>query len=67
MSELLKERLRKSIGKYAKVFLHNGFKFEGKISNCDGKYLELLELKGYKILELKDIQDVSIINNGELV
>jgi len=66
MSEIMSERLRKSIGKYSKVFLHNGFKFEGKITNCDDKYLELLELKGYKILELKDISDVSIINDGEL-
>jgi len=66
MSEILVERLKKSVGSYAKIFLHNGFKFEGKITNCDDKYVELLEDKGYKIIEIKDISDadISIGNKG---
>ena len=60
MSEILIARLKKSIGNSAKIFLHNGFKFEGKITNCDNKYVELLENRGYKIIEIIDISDVDI-------
>lgn len=62
MSEILKKRLRESIGNKTKIFLHNGFKFEGRITNCDDKYVELLEERGYKIIELIDISDVDIYN-----
>jgi len=68
MSEILKKRLIESIGSYAKIFLHNGFKFEGKITGCDEKYVELLEEgRGYKILELVNISDVDIkkVKGGE--
>jgi len=60
VSEILIERLKKSIGKRAKIFLHNGFKFEGKITNCDDKYVELLEDKGYKIIEIINISDADV-------
>lgn len=67
MSEILRARLKKSIGKSAKIFLHRGFKFEGKITNCDDKYVELLEPQGYKIIEIKDISDINIkkVKGGE--
>ena len=57
----MNERLKKSVKKHIKVFLSSGFKFEGKITNCDDKYLEILEPgRGYKIIEIKDISDVEI-------
>lgn len=63
MSELLNERLRNSVDKIAKIFLINGFKFEGKITGCDDEYLEILEPKrGIKLLKLNEIKDVSIYN-----
>ena len=60
MSEILKSRFEKSIGKIAKVFLNNGFKFEGTITGVDETYVEILEGKGYKIIKLEDISDVDI-------
>lgn len=63
-SEILRARLKNSIGQNAKIFLNNGFKFEGKITNCDDTYLELLETRGYKIIKLDDISDGSIGNEG---
>ena len=65
MSEILKKRLMESIGKWAKIFLHNGFKFEGKITGCDEKYVELLEPQGYKIIELENISDADIKKGEE--
>ena len=65
MSEIIKERVRKSIGEWAKVFLINGFKFEGKITNFDDNYFEILDVKsgGYKTLRYEDIKDISVSNN----
>ncbi len=62
MSEVIKKRLNESISKNAKIFLHNGFRYEGKITNCDNKFVELLEPgRGYKIIEIKDISSVDIV------
>jgi len=62
MSELISERLKKSIGKKIIIFLQNGFRFEGKLTNCDEKYVEILEPRGYKIIQIKDISDIDISN-----
>lgn len=58
----MRERLKESLGSSAKIFCHNGFKFEGKVTNIDDKYVELLEPRGYKILLLSEISDVEIKN-----
>lgn len=61
MSDVIQKRLSDSISSSAKIFLHNGFKFEGKITNCDEKYVELLEPgRGYKIIEIVDISNVEV-------
>jgi len=62
MSEVIKKRVSESIGREVKVFLHNNFRFEGKITNSDDKYLELLDYKtnSYKIIEFEDIKDLEI-------
>lgn len=67
MSEIIIERLKNSIGKHTKIFLKNGFRYEGKITNCDDSYVEILEERGYKIISIKDISDidVSLKKNGE--
>jgi len=65
MSELISERLKNSIGKHAKIFLNNGFRYEGKITNCDDDFVEILEPRGFKIISIKDISDVDVsIGNG---
>ncbi len=62
MSEIIIERLKNSIGKVAKVFLHNGFRYEGTITNCDDTYLEILDFKtnSYKLIEIINIEDADI-------
>lgn len=65
MSEILIERFKKSIGKEIEVFLHNNFRFKGKITNSDDKYLEMLDYRSnsYKLIEIVDIKDAQIKNN----
>ncbi len=67
MNELINQRIKQSIGKYVKIFLKNGFRYEGKITNSDDNYVEILEEKGYKIIQLVDIShlDVPIGKVGE--
>jgi len=62
MNELIKERIKNSIGKVAKVFLHNGFRYEGKIINFDEKYFEILDFKtnAYKIIQIIDINNMEV-------
>lgn len=67
MSEIITERLKNSIGSLVKIFLHNGFKFEGIITNCDEKYVEIIDdkIKGYKIIEIANISDLDVMNKEE--
>ncbi len=62
MSEILKERLKESIGSEVKIFLHNGFRYVGKLTNIDDKYCEVLDYKtnSYKIISLVDIKDCEV-------
>ena len=62
MSDVLKKRLSESIGSDVKLFLHNGFKYEGKITNVDDKYVEILDYKtsSYIIKEIISISNVEI-------
>ena len=62
MSEIIRKRISESIGKGVKIFLHNGFRYAGKILNCDEKYIEILDyrIKAYKIIEISDIKDLEI-------
>lgn len=68
MNEVLKERLKESIGKEVKIFLENGFRYIGKITNCDENYVEILDYKtnSFIIIEIKNIDnaEVSIGNKG---
>jgi len=62
MSEIIRDRVMNSIGKVAKIFLHNGFRYEGKITNADNEFIELLDFRtnAYKIINLKDIKDMEV-------
>jgi sRNA-binding regulator protein Hfq len=62
MSEIIKKRVSESLGKETKIFLHNGYRYAGKITNCDDKYVELLDYKtnSYKIIEIVDISDMEV-------
>jgi len=61
MSELLNKRLKESVGKNAKIFLNNDWRFTGKITNCDDEYVELLDYKNrYKLIRIEDIKDCEV-------
>jgi len=62
MSEIIKERLKNSIGSEIKIFLHNGFRYAGKLTNCDDQYVEILDkVSGaFKIISIIDIKDVEV-------
>jgi len=62
MSEIIKERLKNSIGKKSKIYLLNGFRYAGKITNCDEKFVEILDYvsSAFKIILLADIKDVEV-------
>jgi len=62
MDEIFKKRASESIGKEIKVFLFNGFRYAGKITATDEKYVELLDYKtnSYKIIRFDDIKDCEV-------
>lgn len=62
MSEIIRKRVSESIGKEVKIFLHNGFRYAGKIISCDEKYIEILDYKtqAYKFIEIIDIKDLGV-------
>ncbi len=62
MSEIIIKRVSESIGKEIKIFLHNGYRFAGKVTNCDDKYIEILDYRSnaYKIIEISDIKDLEV-------
>ena len=62
MSEIIKKRVSESKGKNTKIFLHNGFRFEGKITGFDEKYIEILDFRSnaFKIIEFCDIKDIEV-------
>ena len=62
MSEIIKKRVSESIGKEIKIFLHNGFRFAGKVTNSDEQYIEILDYRSsaYKIIEITDIKDLEV-------
>ena len=67
MSEIIKERLNNSIGKVVLVFTFNNFRYEGKVTNIDASYLEILDFRShsYKIISLKEIKDLQIKEGDE--
>lgn len=62
MSEIIRKRVSESMGKGVTLFLHNGFRYAGKITGSDDKYIEILDYKtnAYKIIEISDIKDMEI-------
>ena len=62
MNEVIKKRLSESKGKDIKLFLNNGFKYEGKLTNSDDVWVEILDYKtnSYIIKRLLDISNVEV-------
>lgn len=62
MSEIIRERLEKSVGKKILVFLLNNFRYEGKLINVDETYFEVLDYKtnSYKTILISEIKDLEV-------
>jgi sRNA-binding regulator protein Hfq len=60
VSQVIKDRIKNSIGKEAKIFLDNGYSYYGIITNCDDIYVELVSTGKIKIVNLNDIHDATI-------
>ncbi|MFW6172890.1 MAG: hypothetical protein ACOC5T_04025 [Elusimicrobiota bacterium] len=62
MNELIKKRINESIGKEVLIFLYNNFRYEGKLTNADDKFLEILDRKskGYQIILIKTIKQIEV-------
>ena len=62
MNEIIITRLKKSEGKTITFFLHNNFRYAGKVTNCDDVYVEIFDdkIQGYKIIELSQIKEVEV-------
>ena len=62
MSETIKEKLTKNIGKVVTVFLLNNFKFQGILKNVDSDFLEILDEKSsqLKLIAVKSISEISL-------
>lgn len=59
----MKKRLKDSIGKTIKIILKsNGWKYEGKLTNFDDKYIELLDFvsSSYKVIDVNDISNLEV-------
>lgn len=63
VSEVIRERLKQSIRKFVRVFiLDSNFCYEGKLTNIDDEYLEVLTEKHqtFKIIKLTEIKDIEV-------
>ena len=62
MSELIKERLKNSLGKTILIFLDNNFRYYGKLVNYDEQYVELLDFKtsSYKLIKIAIIKEIEV-------
>jgi len=62
MSELIKKRASESLGKIVLIFLYNNFRFQGKLTNADETYLEVLDTRSssYKIIKISEIKEMEV-------
>ena len=63
VSEVVKNRLKNSVGKYAEIFLiETNFVYRGKISGCDDDYVEIIQNHNskFKLIKLSSIKDAEV-------
>lgn len=63
MSELLKRKIGESKGKEVIVFTLNNFRYSGKLTNSDEKFLEVLDRKtgNFKLIVLEEIKELEVL------
>ncbi len=67
MSEIVRKRASESLGKEVLIFLYNNFRFQGKLTNADETFLEVLDTrsKSYKIIKIEEIKEMEVKEEGE--
>ena len=62
ISELVIESIKQSKGMPIIFFLNNGFRFEGKVLDCDGIYLKYFDIKKncIRLQKLEEIQEAEL-------
>ena len=67
MSEIIIKRLKENEGRDATIFLSNGFRFFGKIRECDENYLEFFDYKSnaIRIFKISEINEIEIKEVGK--
>tara|TARA_R100001530_G_scaffold136140_2_gene115452 strand:+ start:2661 stop:2873 length:213 start_codon:yes stop_codon:yes gene_type:complete len=66
MNELINKRLGANWGKRIKIFMENGFFFEGVLLENDVKHLVLKDRKkGNRILKIEDISNLEIYGESD--
>ena len=64
MNEIMRKRLKESLGKTILIFLNNNFRYEGKLTGSDERYIEMLDFKtnSYKVIAIKEVKDLEVKN-----
>lgn len=59
MEDILRKRIRESEGRDGKIILKNNYRYVGKITNTDDKYVEILDYRTneYHVIEYDSIKD----------
>jgi len=62
MNELIKKRVNDSLGKNVLIFLKNNFRYEGKLKESDGEFLEIKDKKtnNFQIILISEIKQIEV-------
>ena len=54
--------MEESVNKDIKIVLQNNYRYAGKLTNCDEKYLEILDYKSnsYHVFKLDNVKDLEV-------
>jgi len=58
----MKKRMEESVNKDIKIVLQNNYRYAGKLTNYDEKYLEILDYKSnsYHVFKLDNVKDLEV-------
>jgi len=62
MEDILKNRIKESVGKVIKIILFSNYIYSGKIINVDDRFVEILDFKtsSYHVFDFENIKDLEV-------
>ena len=59
----MKKRMEESVNKDIKIVLQNNYRYAGKLTDYDEKYLEILDYKSnsYHVFKLDNVKDLEVM------